>query len=132
VWLQVESKAAGAESFSSWFALAGLLMAGAYVCALLVLLRTPLRPALRAVFAPLGRMTLTNYVTATVLVLVAARVIGGSPDTWSSTTVLLIAGPILAVQWLWSTLWLRLFRQGPLEWLWRWATWARRPPLSRA
>jgi hypothetical protein len=29
VWLQVESEAAGAESFSSWFALAGLLMAGA-------------------------------------------------------------------------------------------------------
>ncbi len=132
VWLQVESEAAGAESFSSWFALAGLLMAGAYVCALLVLLRTPLRPALQAVFAPLGRMTLTNYVTATVLVLVTARVIGGSPDTWSPTTVLLIAGPILAVQWLWSTLWLRRFRQGPLEWLWRWATWARRPPLSRA
>ncbi|HEX6857770.1 MAG TPA: DUF418 domain-containing protein, partial [Streptosporangiaceae bacterium] len=35
------------------------------------------------------------------------------------------------VQWAFSTLWLRRFRQGPLEWLWRWATWARRPPLRR-
>nr|BFE84421.1 hypothetical protein GCM10020093_070220 [Planobispora longispora] len=50
-------------------AAAGLLLAGVYVCALLLLLRTPLRPALRAVFAPLGRMALTNYLTATVLVL---------------------------------------------------------------
>ncbi|MGP3919355.1 DUF418 domain-containing protein [Nonomuraea sp. 10N515B] len=42
--------------------------------------------------------------------------------------MLMIAGGILAVQWLWSTLWLRRYRQSPLEWLWRWATWGRRPP----
>ncbi|WP_405139303.1 DUF418 domain-containing protein [Sphaerisporangium sp. NBC_01403] len=131
LWLQIQSGAAGAGGFSSWFALAGLLTAGVYVCALLLLLKTPLRPALQGVFAPLGRMALTNYLSATLLVLVAARVIGGSPDGWSSATVLLIAGAILVPQWLVSTLWLRRYRQGPLEWLWRWATWAHRPPLRR-
>ncbi|MFD8526403.1 DUF418 domain-containing protein [Streptosporangium canum] len=131
-WLQIRSGAAGTDDLSSWFALAGLLVAGAYVCALLLLLRTPLRPVLQGVFAPLGRMALTNYLSATVLVLGAARLLGGSPDDWSQTTVLLIAGVILLPQWLVSTLWLRRFRQGPLEWLWRWATWARRPPLRRA
>ncbi|MGA4987617.1 DUF418 domain-containing protein [Nonomuraea bangladeshensis] len=110
---------------------AGLLTAGAYVCAVLVLLRTPLRPVLRAVFAPLGRMALTNYLTATVLVLLTARLAGGSPDGWSTATVLSIAGGVLVLQWVWSTLWLRWFRQGPLEWAWRWATWARRPPFRR-
>ncbi|MEO3872452.1 DUF418 domain-containing protein [Nonomuraea sp. B12E4] len=108
---------------------AGLLLAGAYVCALLFLLRTPLRPVLRAVFAPLGRMALTNYLTATMLVLAVARAMDGPPERWSTATVVLIAGAILAVQWAWSTLWSRRYRQGPLEWLWRWATWARRPPL---
>ncbi|MEZ0073261.1 DUF418 domain-containing protein [Planotetraspora sp. GP83] len=112
-------------------AVAGLLVAGVYVCALLVVLRTPLRPALRVIFAPLGRMALTNYLTATVLVLAVGHVLGGPPDGWSMTTVSLIAGAILTAQWLWSTLWLRRYRQGPLEWLWRWATWARRPPLRR-
>ncbi|MEV4189225.1 DUF418 domain-containing protein [Streptosporangium canum] len=131
-WLQIRSGAAGTDDFSSWFALAGLLTAGAYVCALLLLLRTPLRPVLQRAFAPLGRMALTNYLSATALVLVAARLVGGSPDDWSQTTVLLIAGVILVPQWLVSTLWLRRYRQGPLEWLWRWATWARRPPLRRA
>lgn len=58
-------------SFTS--GLTDLLLAGVYVCALLVLLRTPLRPALRAIFAPLGRMALTNYLTATLLVLAAAH-----------------------------------------------------------
>ncbi|MFG1709069.1 DUF418 domain-containing protein [Nonomuraea sp. M3C6] len=55
--------------------------------------------------------------------------LGGQSHTWSMTTVYLIAAAILTTQWLWSTLWLRRYRHGPLEWLWRWATWARRPPL---
>ncbi|MFI9589119.1 DUF418 domain-containing protein [Nonomuraea sp. NPDC052265] len=108
-------------------AASGLLMAGLYVCVLLVLLRTPLRPLLRAVFAPLGRMALTNYLSATALVLVIGRVVGGRPEDWSLTTIVGISAVILALQWVWSTLWLRRYRFGPLEWLWRWATWGRRP-----
>ncbi|MFI6390749.1 DUF418 domain-containing protein [Nonomuraea sp. NPDC050540] len=125
VWLQV-----GTGS-NLWFSLAGLLTAGAYVSGLLLLLRTPLGPVLRKGFAPLGRMALTNYLTATVLVLLATLVLGGSPDGWSSGMVVLIAAGVLVPQWLVSTWWLRRFRQGPLEWLWRWATWARRPALHR-
>ncbi|MEV4575139.1 DUF418 domain-containing protein [Nonomuraea jabiensis] len=112
-------------------AVGGLLMAGVYVCGLLVLLRTPLRPVLQAVFAPLGRMALTDYLSATVLVLVISKFVTGPPETWPVTTVLLIAGAILAGQWLISTLWLRRFRYGPMEWLWRWATWLRRPAMQR-
>ncbi|MFD6142970.1 DUF418 domain-containing protein [Promicromonospora sp. NPDC060271] len=107
---------------------AGVLIAGVYVCALLVLLRTPVRRVLRAVFAPLGRMALTNYLTATVLVLAVAHVVG-HPERWSSKTVLVIAGTVLVAQWIFSALWLRRFRYGPLEWGWRWATWLSRPPL---
>lgn len=111
---------------------AGLLTAGGYVCALLVVLRTPVRHVFRTVFEPLGRMALTNYLTATVLVLTVARYVDGPPERWPSATILLIAGAVLALQWVWSTLWLRRFRQGPLEYLWRWATWAHRPPLRRS
>ncbi|MBE3015756.1 DUF418 domain-containing protein [Microbispora sp. NEAU-D428] len=130
LWLQTRFDSAD-RGFSIALAGAGLLIAGVYVCALLVVLRTPLRPVLRAVFAPLGRMALTNYLSATVLVLAASRALDGPPHTWPASAVPLIAGVILAVQWVWSTLWLRRYRQGPLEWLWRWATWARRPPLRR-
>ncbi|NUT11936.1 MAG: DUF418 domain-containing protein [Nonomuraea sp.] len=117
----------GAAAVPASMAVSGLLMAGLYVCVLLVLLRTPVRPALRAVFAPLGRMALTNYLTATVLVLVLGKAVGGRPEDWSPPTILGMAAAILAVQWAWSTLWLRRYRFGPLEWLWRWATWGRRP-----
>jgi uncharacterized protein len=97
------------------------------VCALLLLLRTPLRPVLRFVFAPLGKMALTNYLTATLLVLAAVHLLG-LPIGQSLTTAFPAAGVILAAQWLFSVLWLRRYRQGPVEWLWRWATWAHRSP----
>ncbi|NUR90511.1 MAG: DUF418 domain-containing protein [Nonomuraea sp.] len=118
---------ADADSVPVPMAVSGLLMAGLYVCVLLVLLRTPLRGALRAVFAPLGRMALTNYLSATVLVLVVGKVVGGRPEEWPLTTIVAMAAGIVAVQWAWSAWWLRRFRFGPLEWLWRWATWGRRP-----
>ncbi|MEV4016387.1 DUF418 domain-containing protein [Nonomuraea angiospora] len=116
----------GTPSFTS--SLADLLLAGVYVCTLLVLLRTPLRPALAAVFAPLGRMALTNYLTATLLVLAAGHLLG-LPIGESLTAAYPVAAAILAAQWLFATLWLRRYRQGPVEWLWRWATWARRSAL---
>ncbi|GGT04381.1 DUF418 domain-containing protein [Nonomuraea spiralis] len=108
-------------------AASGLAMAGLYVCTLLVLLRTPLRPVLRTLFAPLGRMALTNYLSATALVLIVGKVVGGRPEGWSLATIVSIAAVILVLQWVWSTLWLRRYRFGPMEWLWRWATWGSRP-----
>jgi uncharacterized membrane protein YeiB len=115
VWLQAEFDRSGVVDDPGAriaYPLAGLLLAGTYVCVLLVLLRTPLRLALRVVFEPLGRMALTNYLTATVLVLGVAAVVGHA-ERWSSKAVLVIAGVILTVQWVWSTLWLRRYRAGP-------------------
>jgi uncharacterized protein len=109
---------------------AGLLLAGVYVCVLLVGLRTPARRVLVAVFSPLGRMALTNYLGATAGVLLVVAVVG-HPERWSTKAALVVVGAVLVVEWVFSTLWLRRFRQGPLEWLWRWATWAQRPPLRR-
>lgn len=117
--------------FRVTYPLAGLLIAGFYVCGVLLLLKSPLRRLLTAAFAPLGRMALTNYLSASVLVLLIAQFVQGS-DGWSAQTVLVIAAAVLALQWLWSVLWLRRYRQGPVEWLWRWATWWRRPPLRAA
>ncbi|MEQ4715523.1 DUF418 domain-containing protein [Nonomuraea sp. B19D2] len=129
LWVQAGMRAVGATTYlSSTSTLADLLLAGVYVCVLLILLRTPLRPALQFVFAPLGRMALTNYLTATLLVLAATHLLG-LPIGQSLTTAYLTAGAILTAQWLFSALWLRRYRQGPIEWLWRWATWVHRSAL---
>jgi uncharacterized membrane protein YeiB len=110
---------------------AGLLTAGAYVCGLLLLLRTRLAGPLTAVLRPLGRMALTNYLTATVLVLAISGVVGDA-DRWSVGAVVAVAAAVLVVQWGWSVVWLRRCHQGPVEWLWRWVTWWQRPPLRRS
>jgi len=72
-------------------------------------------------------MALTNYLSATVLVLTIVEVF--NLKTISTSDVVLIAAAILGTQWLVSTLWLRHFNQGPIEWLWRWVTWTSRPPF---
>ncbi|QTE31081.1 DUF418 domain-containing protein [Pengzhenrongella sicca] len=41
----------------------------------------------------------------------------------SGAAVFLVPFAILVAQGVFSTLWLTRFRRGPLEWLWRWATW---------
>ncbi|WNM40562.1 DUF418 domain-containing protein [Micromonospora halotolerans] len=110
---------------------AGLLTAGAYVCGLLLLLRTRLAGPLTAVFRPLGRMALTNYLTATVLVLAISGVVGDA-DRWPVGAVVAVAAAVLVVQWGWSVVWLRRCHQGPVEWLWRGVTWWQRPPLRRS
>ena len=103
----------------------------AYCCALLVLLRTGVGRALGTVLAPMGRMALTNYLSATVLLLVVGGVflrIDSYDDTVAMVS--LIVG-ILVVQAVWSRLWLARFRYGPVEWAWRCLTWWQWAPLRR-
>ncbi|WP_203810794.1 DUF418 domain-containing protein, partial [Actinoplanes couchii] len=51
--------------------IAGIVTGLAYCCGVVLLLRTPLGPVLSAVLSPMGRMALTNYLSATVLFLLA-------------------------------------------------------------
>lgn len=109
---------------------AGLAMAGVYVSLLSLLMTTQASVILERVFAPLGKMALTNYVAGAPLMLS----MGALFDLRNSTSwPLLLWGcvVILVLQWCASSLWLRYFAQGPLEWLWRWGTWGRRGPLRR-
>src|SRR5690606_5059376 len=124
-WGEVEQ-----TGFSTSGAVAGLVMAGAYTTGLCLLMRTPPAGALHRLFAPLGRMALTNYITATPVVLAAGWALDFSAqDRWGALFAL--AAAVLAAQWVFSVLWLRAFRYGPLEWAWRCVTWWRPVPLRR-
>ncbi|MCW4453769.1 DUF418 domain-containing protein [Flavobacterium sp. MXW15] len=107
-------------------ALAGLLMCLGYL-GWLVRWRAALRW-----LAPAGRMALTNYVAQS---LVCTFVFYGyglgwferMPRAWQ----LPFAAALFVVQVLLSHCWLRRFQFGPLEWLWRAATYLRWPPMRR-
>jgi uncharacterized membrane protein YeiB len=130
IQLRAGSADPGSTTFRIAYPAAGLLTAGAYICGMLLLLRTRLARPLTAVFRPLGQMALTNYLTATVLVLAISGVVGDS-DRWPVGGVVAVAAAVLLTQWAWSVVWLRRCHQGPVEWLWRWVTWWQRPPLRR-
>lgn len=118
------------SGFTRSSAVAGLLVAGAYVTGIITLMRTRVAGLLESTFAPLGRMALTNYVTATVYMVLAGHLLD-LPASRSWVTVFAVCVVILLVQWAMSTLWLRRYRQGPLEWAWRCLTWWRRQLLRR-
>jgi uncharacterized membrane protein YeiB len=103
-------------------AAAGLLGALAYATAVLLVLRTRLGRPLSAVLEPLGRMALTNYLTATLAVVAAAGPLG-LRDSAHWGTAMVLALVILAVQAVFSRWWLSRFQYGPLEWGLRCVTW---------
>ncbi|MUV38733.1 uncharacterized protein JNUCC1_02604 [Lentibacillus sp. JNUCC-1] len=101
-----------------------------YVSALtLVLRKDTWQQALR----PLGftgQMALTNYLMQTVIA-IAIFVGFDLYGKVSLVTGTLICLAIFAVQMIWSTLWLKTFRFGPFEWLWRSFTYLKIQPLKK-
>jgi uncharacterized protein len=111
--------------------IAGLLMCLGYVGWILRGLSSPLAAALRWV-APAGRMALTHYLGQSVLCTLVFYGYGLGwfeqlPRAWQIPFVL----AVFALQVLFSRWWLARFRFGPMEWLWRAATYMTWPPLRR-
>lgn len=82
--------------------------------------------------AAVGRTSLTNYLAQSFLFGLVFYAYGlGWFGRVSLLTAELIALPILALQVMISSLWLRRFRYGPVEWLWRVLTYWRVLPMRR-
>ena len=79
--------------------------------------------------AAVGRMALTNYLLQTVLGLLILRVLVGGP--LGRLALLGVAVLIWGAQIALSVWWLERFRYGPIEWLWRAATYRALPPFRR-
>ncbi|MDQ0727145.1 DUF418 domain-containing protein [Microbacterium sp. W4I20] len=109
----------------------GIIFAGLYVTGFALLWRTRLRRPLAAVFDPLGRMALSNYVGAAAIFFVLTRIID-FPSMPSMLPVVLASLAVIALQSVLSRLWLRTHSYGPIEWVWRAATWWKRPEGRRA
>jgi len=104
--------------------------AAAYASIIVLLLQRPAWRRLLLVLAPVGRMPLTTYLSQSV----AATFVfyGWGLDRAGRTGAagsLGISAVIFALQIAAAHLWLRRFRFGPAEWLWRALAYGRRPPL---
>ena len=87
----------------------------------------------RRIFAPVGQMAFTNYLSQTLIMTSlfslpwGPRLMGqvDYPAQWA------IVIAVWVLQLIWSPLWLSRFRMGPLEWLWRRLSYGHDLPLRR-
>jgi uncharacterized protein len=105
-----------------------------YIGLVMLICRTGFLPRARARLAAAGQMALSNYILQTLICTTLFYGYGfGLFGHLERYQVLALAILIWAFQLWLSPLWLRHFRFGPLEWLWRSLTyWKRQPMRLRA
>lgn len=116
----------------SWFYHVGIMIgpiiSAFYVGLLLLLLQIPIVKKLLTPLKYYGRMALTNYIFQTLFILIADSTLDLSGQlTFLETLIICLV--IYIIQLAFSMLWLHYFHFGPLEWVWRMATYLQVPPL---
>jgi uncharacterized protein len=114
------------------YALGVAPLALAYGATLLLLWEQPRWRARLIKLAPCGRMALTNYLSQTAVSVATFYGVGlglmgrVGPLVWTLYAVAIVTAQVAFSHW-----WLTRFRFGPLEWVWRQATYGRMLPLRR-
>ena len=86
--------------------------------------------ALRARLAAVGQMALTNYLTQSIFLALTFTGVGlGLFGQLARAELYYFVVVVWIVQLVWSPIWLRHFRFGPAEWLWRSLTYWRWQPM---
>ena len=107
-----------------------LAMTIGHLGALLLIVRWNVLPWIRRSFAAVGQMAVTNYFMQSVIcgiVFIGSRQF----NQLARHELYYIVFAIWALQLVISPIWLRYFRFGPVEWLWRYLTYLKRPPFLR-
>jgi uncharacterized protein len=117
-------------AIASVIAASGLLgQAVMYVAIIVMLMQRPAWRKLLVVLAPVGRMPLTTYLMQSLICTSLFYGWGLDWDTPAPAACLGLAFAIFTVQVAISHLWLRWFRFGPAEWVWRAAVYLRVQPM---
>jgi uncharacterized protein len=108
------------------------LLCIAYIGIIVLLLQKPEPSRVLQIFAPCGSMPLTNYILQSVMATTLFYSYGfGLFGRVGPLVGFGIAVAIFAVQAVGSNWWVKRYQYGPLEWLWRYASYGKRPPLRR-
>ncbi len=110
--------------------LSRLAMTLGHLGLLMLFLRSGILPFVRQSMAAVGRMALTNYLAHSVVALIIFVFLG----YWGALQrhqLYFIVLAIWAVQFFVSPIWLRNFHYGPVEWLWRYLTYGKKPAFRK-
>jgi uncharacterized protein len=113
--------------------LGGVTLALGYAAAIIACVSFPAGERLLAWAAPLGRMAFTNYLTQSLVLGWIFYGYGlGLFNRLGVVAALAIALAIYAAQVAFSAWWLRRYRYGPVEWLWRSLMYGKRQAMTAA
>jgi uncharacterized protein len=111
--------------------LGGVILASGYGAAVIGLVSIPLGKSLLRWAAPVGRMAFSNYLGQSLILGWIFYGYGlGLFGRSSVTTALAIAVAVYAAGVAISAWWLRRYRYGPVEWLWRSLMYGSRQPMA--
>ena len=114
------------------YALGVVPLALTYVALFMLLFQTGFGKKILAVFAPVGKMAFTNYIMQSLIgnfVFLGAGL--GYMGQVGPFYYTLFGIAVFIVQIILSTIWLKYFNYGPLEWLWRSGTYRKWQTLKR-
>jgi uncharacterized protein len=113
-----------------WNQYASILVALGYVGALILIYKSGVLAWLMRRLAAVGRMALSNYLMHTMICTTIFN--GYGQGRYASLDRIQLMGIVLAIwvfQLWYSPVWLKYFRFGPAEWLWRSLTYGKAQPL---
>lgn len=116
-------------NFFDWISIS---MSSIILCGFLLLYTKPSWEKRLSFFAPYGRMALTNYVMQSVIGTFILFGWGlGYLGQIRSLYLFVMALIVIYLQTMFSKYWLKKFKYGPLEWLWRSGTYLKWQPLLK-
>jgi uncharacterized protein len=115
----------------SLFFPSGIFLSLGYIGAVALWAQSSLWSGLRVRLAAVGRMAFTSYLSHSAITAIVFNYLG-LYDQWRRPGLFVLALAIFAFQLWFSPMWLRHFRFGPLEWVWRSLTYLKIMPLRRS
>jgi uncharacterized protein len=117
------------NQFNYW---GSILIAVGYISTVMLLCQSTRLQKLVSRFAAVGRMALTNYLMQTMIctTIFYGHGLGLFGQIERSGQILIVFGVWVFQLWV-SPIWLRYFRFGPAEWIWRFLTYLRLQPMRR-
>jgi uncharacterized protein len=108
-----------------------LLLAVGHASLLMLIYRSRIVPGLMKALANVGQMAFTNYLMQSIICTLIFHGNGlGYYNRLKFHQLYYVVGAIWILQIIYSVIWLRYFRFGPFEWLWRSLTYWKLQPMS--
>jgi len=117
---------------SNWNLVGGVFIASAWVGLVMLICKSGAIHAVQRAFGAVGRMALTNYLMQTIICTFLFYGHGlGWYNSFERFELLYVVFLVWAFQIVFSIFWLKYFKFGPFEWLWRTLTYLKIQPMRR-